>query len=84
MKGLYHMTTLDKLEVRPEIVRELHTQHVDSVEDLLILSAQPNEREALLQDLKWTEPQLQALLEAARRILPKRGVPPSPSMNLVR
>jgi hypothetical protein len=69
------MTTLEQLEVKPEIVRELQSQCIDSVEDLLTLSAQPDERRALLQDMKWTEPQLQALLEAAHRIVPEWVIP---------
>jgi hypothetical protein len=69
------MTTLEQLEVKPEIVRQLQSQCIDSVEDLLTLSAQPDEREALLQDMKWNEPQLQALLDAAQRLLPGWVVP---------
>jgi hypothetical protein len=68
------MTTLEQLEVKPEIVRELQAQCIDSVEDLLTLSAQPNEREALLDDMNWTERELQALLEQAKRLVPKRSV----------
>jgi hypothetical protein len=63
------MTTLDQLELEPETVRELRLQYVDSVEELLTLAAQPNEREALLDDMKWTEPGLEALLAAARRLV---------------
>jgi hypothetical protein len=68
------MTTLDQLEVKPEIVRELLAQFVNSVEDLVALSAQPNEREALLADMHWTELELEALLREAQALL-KRGGP---------
>jgi hypothetical protein len=79
------MTTLEQLEVKPEIVRELQAQCIDSVEDLLTLSAQPNEREALLDDMNWTELELQALLERAKRVVPKRSiVSADASMSLVR
>jgi hypothetical protein len=79
------MTTLEQLEVKPEIVRELQAQCIDSVEDLLTLSAQPNEREALLDDMNWTELELQALLEQAKRVVPKRSiVSADASMSLVR
>jgi hypothetical protein len=63
------MTTLEQLEVKAELVRELQAHYVDSVEDLLTLSAQPNEREALLADMKLTEPELQALLDEAKRVV---------------
>jgi hypothetical protein len=66
------MTTLEQLELSPEIVRELRSQYVDSVEDLLTLAAQPNEREALLADMKWGEPRLEVLLTAARRLVAAR------------
>lgn len=62
------LTTLDKLDVGPEIVRALRAQYVHSVEDLLALAEQPNEREALLEDMKWTEPGLEAVLEKARLV----------------
>jgi hypothetical protein len=80
------MTTLEQLEVKPEIVRELQAQYIDSVEDLLTLSAQPNEREALLADMNWTEPELQALLVRARSLVEqaRRIVPKQPSMDLIR
>jgi hypothetical protein len=79
------MTTLEQLEVKPEIVRELQAQCIDSVEDLLTLSAQPNEREALLVDMNWTEVELQALLEQAKRVVPKRSLSSvDASMSLVR
>jgi hypothetical protein len=65
------MTTLEHLELAPEVVRELESQYVCSVEDLLALAAQPNEREALLADMKWTEAGLQAVLAAAKRLVPK-------------
>jgi hypothetical protein len=71
-EGTYHMTTLEQLELSPEIVRELRSQYVDSVEDLLTLAAQPNEREALLADMKWGEPRLEVLLTAARRLVAAR------------
>ena len=67
-----HMTTLEQLRLEPKVVHELRSQFIQSVEDLLILAAQPNEREALLSDMKWTEPQLQALLERAKRVVPTR------------
>ena len=66
------MTTLEQLRLEPKVVHELRSQFIQSVEDLLILAAQPNEREALLSDMKWTEPQLQALLERAKRVVPTR------------
>lgn len=62
------MTTLEKLDVGPEIVRALQAQYVHSVEDLLALAEQPNEREALLEDMRWTEPGLEAVLEKARLV----------------
>jgi len=65
-----HMTTLEQLKLKPEIVRELQSQYIHSVEDLLATAAQPNEREALLEDMKWTEGGLEAVLEEARRVLP--------------
>jgi hypothetical protein len=65
---LSNVTTLEHLELKPETVRKLRSQYVESVEDLLALAAQPNEREALLEDMKWTEAGLQALVEAAMRI----------------
>ena len=67
-----HMTTLEQLRLEPKVVRELRSQFIQSVEDLLVLAAQPNEREALLSDMKWTEPELQALLERAKRVVPTR------------
>jgi|EndMetStandDraft_5_1072996.scaffolds.fasta_scaffold731285_2 hypothetical protein len=63
------MTTLEKLELDPAVVRELQTQCVQSVEDLLTLAAQPDERNALLADMHWTERGLQALVEQARRLV---------------
>jgi len=66
------MTRLEQLELEPETVKELRSQYVDSVEDLLTLAAQPNEREALLADMKWTEPGLEVLLQAARRLVAAR------------
>jgi hypothetical protein len=66
------MTTLEKLELDPEVVQELEAQCVQSVEDLLTLAAQPNEREALLADMRWTERSLQALVEQARRLVRAR------------
>jgi len=65
---LCDMTTLEKLDVGPEIVRALQAQYVHSVEDLLALAEQPNEREALLEDMRWTEPGLEAVLEKARLV----------------
>jgi hypothetical protein len=65
------MTTLEHLELAPEVVKQLVSQYVWSVEDLLALAAQPNEREALLSDMKWTEAGLQALLDTAKRLVPK-------------
>jgi hypothetical protein len=65
------MTTLEQLKLEPQVVLELRSQYILSVEDLLALAAQPNEREALLADMKWTEPGLQALVERARRLVPK-------------
>ena len=73
------MTTLEQLELSPETVRELRSQYVDSVEDLLTLAAQPNEREALLADMKWAEPRLEVLLQAARRLVAARRSPLSVS-----
>lgn len=67
------MTTLEKLELDPKVVRELQSQCVQSVEDLLTLATQPDEREALLADMRWTERGLQALVEQARRLV--RGKP---------
>jgi len=66
------MTMLEQLEVGPEIVRALRSQCVHSVEDLVTLAAQPNEREALLDDMNWTEPGLEAVLEKAHRLVPRR------------
>lgn len=66
------MTMLEQLEVSPEIVRALRSQYVHSVEDLVALAAQPNEREALLDDMNWTEPRLEAVLEKAHRLVPRR------------
>lgn len=63
------MTTLEKLELDPEVVQELQSQCVQSVEDLLTLATQPDEREALLADMRWTERSLQALVEQARRLV---------------
>lgn len=74
------MTTLEQLELEPETVRELRSQYVDSVEDLLTLAAQPNEREALLADMKWTEPGLEALLQSARRLVAARRARASASV----
>lgn len=65
------MTTLEHLKLEPHVVRELRSQYILSVEDLLALAAQPNEREALLSDMKWTEPGLQALVERARGLVPR-------------
>jgi hypothetical protein len=67
------MTALELLVVKAEIVRELQAQFVSSVEDLVALSAQPNEREALLADMKWTEPELEALLVDAQALLKQGG-----------
>ena len=66
---MYHMTTLEKLELEPEVVQELQSQCVQSVEDLLTLATQPDERRALLSDMRWTERGLQALVEQARRLV---------------
>lgn len=66
------MTTLEKLEIGPEIVQALQAQYVLSVEDLLALAAQPNEREALLEDMRWTEPGLEAVLAKAQRLVRRR------------
>ena len=66
------MTTLEKLEIGPEIVQALRAQYVHSVEDLLALAEQPNEREALLEDMQWTEPGLEAVLEKAHRVVRRR------------
>jgi hypothetical protein len=63
------MTTLENLELDPEVVQELQTQHVQSVEDLITLAAQPDERRALLSDMRWTERGLQAVIEQARRLV---------------
>jgi len=63
------MTTLEKLELEPEVVQELQSQCVQSVEDLLTLATQPDERRALLSDMRWTERGLQALVEQARRLV---------------
>jgi hypothetical protein len=77
---MYHMTTLEKLELDPEVVRELQSQCVQSVEDLLTLAAQPDERKALLADMRWTERGLQALVEQARRLV--RAKPNSGKLDL--
>ena len=66
------MTMLEQLEIEPETVRELRSKYVHSVEDLIDMAAQPNEREALLEDMKWTERGLDALVAKARRIVPRR------------
>lgn len=66
------MTTLEKLEVAPEIVRALRAQYVHSVEDLLALAEQPNEREALLEDMRWTESGLDDVVEKAQRLMRRR------------
>ena len=63
------MTTLENLELDPEVVQELQTQCVQSVEDLLTLAAQPDERKALLADMRWTERGLQALVAQARHLV---------------
>ena len=65
------MTMLEQLEIEPEVVRELRAQYVHSVEDLVAMAAQPNERAALLEDMKWTERGLQAVLDKAKRLVPK-------------
>lgn len=70
------MTGLEQLGLKPEIVREMVIQCIHSVEDLLALAAQPDEREALLQDMKWTDRRLEAVLDEARRAV-ARSVPPS-------
>ncbi|HWO08790.1 MAG TPA: hypothetical protein VNN80_04900 [Polyangiaceae bacterium] len=67
------MTMLEQLQIEPETVRELRSQYIHSVEDLLATAAQPNERAALLEDMKWTERGLEALVAKARRILPRRA-----------
>lgn len=74
------MTTLEKLELDPEVVRELQSQCVQSVEDLLTLAMQPDERKALLADMRWTERGLQALVEQARRLV--RAKPNSGKFDL--
>lgn len=66
------MTMLEQLEIEPETVRELRSQYVHSVEDLVAMAAQPNERAALLEDMKWTDRGLDAIVAKARRILPRR------------
>jgi len=66
------MTMLEQLEVDPEVVRALRSQYVHSVEDLLAMAAQPDERAALLEDMKLTEPGLDALVAKARRLVPRR------------
>jgi hypothetical protein len=63
------MTTLEKLELDPKVVQELRSQCVQSVEDLIALATQPDEREALLADMRWTERNLQVLVEQARRLV---------------
>ncbi len=70
------MTGLEQLGLKPEIVRELTVQCIHSAEDLLALAEQPNEREALLQDMKWTDRGLEAVLDEARRAV-ARSAPPS-------
>ena len=66
------MTMLEQLEIEPETVRELRSKYVQSVEDLIDMAAQPDERRALLEDMQWTGPNLDALVAKARRILPRR------------
>jgi hypothetical protein len=61
------MTGLEQLGLKPEVVREMTLQCIHSAEDLLALAAQPNEREALLDDMKWTDGGLEAVLDEARR-----------------
>jgi hypothetical protein len=63
------MTTLESLELDPKVVQELQSQCVQSVEDLIALATQPDERRALLADMHWTERALQAVVEQARRLL---------------
>ena len=63
---------LEQLEIEPETVRALRSQYILSVEDLVALAAQPDERAALLADMKWTEPGLDALVAKARRRLEAR------------
>jgi len=69
------MTGLEQLGLKPEIVREMVLQCIYSVEDLLTLAAQPNEREALLQDMKWTDGGLEAVLDQARRAVARSSRP---------
>ena len=66
------MTMLEQLEIEPETVRALRSQYILCVEDLLALATQPDERAALLEDMKWTEPGLDALVAKARRRLEAR------------
>ena len=68
------MTMLEQLEIEPETVRALRSQYILSVEDLLALATQPDERAALLEDMKWTEPSLDALVARVRgRLAARRG-----------
>ena len=66
------MTMLEQLEIEPETVQTLRSQYVLCVEDLLALAAQPDERAALLEDMKWTERGLDALVAKVRRRLEAR------------
>jgi len=66
------MTMLEQLEIEPETVRALRSQYVHSVEDLVAMAAQPDERAALLEDMKMTELGLDALVAQARRIIVRR------------
>jgi hypothetical protein len=61
------MTMLEQLEIEPETVRALRSQYVLSVEDLVALATQPDERAALLEDMKLTERGLDALVAKVRR-----------------
>jgi hypothetical protein len=53
-------------------VRALRSQYILSVEDLLALATQPDERAALLEDMKWTGPGLDALVARVRGRLAAR------------
>lgn len=66
------MTMLEQLEIEPETVRALRSQYILCVEDLLALATQPDERAALLEDMKWTDRGLDALVAKARRRLEAR------------
>jgi hypothetical protein len=66
------MTMLEQLEIEPETARALRSQYILCVEDLLALATQPDERAALLRDMKWTERGLDALVAKVRRRLEAR------------